>query len=57
MTKELLADILTNFSGLEMAILIGSRATGVVRSDSDWDLAIQWNRTLDFVQQLSATEQ
>lgn len=52
-----LSDILAAFSGLELAILIGSRATGTARADSDWDLAIQWHRGLDFVQQLAATEQ
>lgn len=52
-----LADILAGFTDLELAILIGSRATGTARPDSDWDLAIQWNRGLDFLQQLAATEQ
>lgn len=52
-----LADILAGFTDLELAILIGSRAAGTARPDSDWDLAIQWNRRLDFLQQLAATEQ
>lgn len=57
MTTDLLADILGNFTGLELAILVGSRATGNARADSDWDIAIQWSRGMDFIQQLAATEQ
>ena len=56
-TTKRLADILATFGDLELAILIGSRAAGVARPDSDWDLAIQWRRGMDFVQQLAATEQ
>lgn len=41
---------------LELAVLIGSQATGAAHPDSDWDIAIQWNRGMDFVQQLAATE-
>lgn len=48
--------MLHNIAELELAILIGSRATGTARQDSDWDIAIQWNRGMDFVQQLAATE-
>lgn len=50
-------DMLNAIADLELAILIGSRATGTSRPDSDWDIAIQWNRGMDFVQQLAATEQ
>jgi predicted nucleotidyltransferase len=49
--------MLNAIADLELAILIGSRATGTSRPDSDWDIAIQWNRGMDFVQQLAATEQ
>lgn len=41
----------------ELAVLIGSRANGTSRPDSDWDFAIQWVRTMGFLQQLAATEQ
>lgn len=56
-TAQQLADILSRTADLELAVLIGSRATGTARPDSDWDIAIQWSRGIDFVQQLAATEQ
>lgn len=52
-----LSDTLSTISDLELAILIGSRATGTARTNSDWDIAIQWIRGIDFVQQLAITEQ
>lgn len=52
-----LSDMLNTIADLELAILIGSRATGTARTDSDWDIAIQWRRGLNFVQQLAITEQ
>jgi uncharacterized protein len=57
MTVKRLSDILIHVPDLELAILIGSRATGAARPDSDWDIAIQWSRALDFFQQLAVTEQ
>jgi len=56
-TTQKLSAILNSIDGLELAILIGSRASGTSRPDSDWDIAIQWCRGTDFVQQLAATEQ
>ena len=56
-TAQHVSDILRTIPALELAILIGSRATNTARPDSDWDIAIQWNRGLDFVQQLAVTEQ
>ena len=52
-----LRDILAAVPGLELAILIGSRATGSARPESDWDIAIQWDRSLGFIEQLAASEQ
>lgn len=54
---EHLFNIFDNISDLELAIVIGSRTTGVTRPDSDWDIAIRWHRSLTFIQQLAATEQ
>lgn len=56
MITDQLADILAGFTDLELAILIGSRATGTARADSDWDIAIQWSFGMDFIHQLAATE-
>lgn len=52
-----LCDMLASEPDLELAIIIGSRATNTARLDSDWDIAIQWSRGLGFVEQLAATEQ
>lgn len=41
MTTDLLADILKNFSDLELTILIESRSTEAAQPGSDWDLAIR----------------
>ena len=52
-----LCGTLATIPDLELAILVGSRATKTARPDSDWDIAIQWVRSLGFVEQLAATEQ
>jgi predicted nucleotidyltransferase len=57
MTVSQLSGIFSAMPNLELAILIGSRATGTARLDSDWDIAIQWSRGVDFFQQLADTEQ
>ena len=41
---------------LEFAVLIGSRATGTNTAPSDWDIALQWHRDLDWMDQLGRTE-
>lgn len=56
MKHALLCDIFAAIPDLELAILVGSRATNKARPDSDWDIAIQWDRSLGFVEQLAATE-
>lgn len=42
---------------LEIAVLIGSRATGHSHENSDWDIAIQWHRQSEPEQQFGLTEQ
>jgi len=54
---EKVVAIIIGVTELELAILIGSRATGAAHPDSDWDIAIQWRRGMDFIQQLAVTEQ
>lgn len=51
-----LGGVLATVPDLELAILIGSHATGTAHPDSDWDIAIQWARSLSFLEQLSAAE-
>lgn len=42
--------------GPEIAVLIGSRATGRAHADSDWDVAIQWPIQLAPFDVLARTE-
>lgn len=42
--ESLLQRALGEAEELDFAVLIGSRARGEAREDSDWDLAIQWAR-------------
>lgn len=48
--------LLREVSGLEFAALIGSRARGDGSAASDWDLAVQWVRGLDWLERLGRTE-
>lgn len=42
---------------LEMAVLVGSRASGSrARDDSDWDIAIQWQAALSLFDTLARSE-
>ena len=41
---------------LEFAVLVGSRAAGMHTTASDWDIALQWRRDLDWMEQLGRTE-
>ena len=41
---------------LEFAVLVGSRASGTHTAASDWDIALQWRRDLDWMEQLGRTE-
>lgn len=56
-THKIISTLFDTIAPLELAILIGSRATGAAGPDSDWDMAIQWSRGMDFIQQLAITEQ
>ena len=51
-----LSTVLASVDNLELAVIIGSRANGTARPDSDWDIALQWSRSLTFTEQLAATE-
>ena len=51
-----LQQVLQRQAGLAFAVLVGSRATGQQRPDSDWDIALQWTPTVDAYAALGATE-
>ena len=53
---ELLEQICHKKNKLELAILIGSRASDSASIDSEWDIALQWDREVDFMGQLAETE-
>lgn len=53
------ADLRLFFAGreeIELALLIGSRASGRVREHSDWDFAIQWRKDIPWIDRLAKTE-
>ena len=51
-----LQQVLQRQPDLAFAVLVGSRATGQQRPDSDWDVALQWAPTVDAYSALGATE-
>jgi predicted nucleotidyltransferase len=51
-----LAPVLRQTPQLQFAVLVGSRATGKAHANSDWDIALQWNPAMDWMEQLGATE-
>jgi uncharacterized protein len=51
-----LQKIITAEPDLEFAVLIGSRAQGAETTHSDWDIALQWRRDMDWLEQLGRTE-
>jgi predicted nucleotidyltransferase len=54
--KETVKRALAEVPELELAVLIGSRATGMARADSDWDIAIQWRYAPPLWEESAATE-
>ena len=53
---EELSFILSSDPELELAVLIGSRADGTARPESDWDLAIQWLGPPPYMRCMALTE-
>jgi len=47
---------LTAEPNLEFAVLIGSRADNRHTSNSAWDIALQWQKDMNWLEQLSRTE-
>jgi uncharacterized protein len=48
--------LLTVEPDLEFAVLIGSRALATQTTGSDWDIALQWRKDMDWLEQLGRTE-
>jgi predicted nucleotidyltransferase len=53
---QTLTQTLAEQPGLLFAVLVGSRASGKAHSNSDWDIALQWNYQLDWMDVLGRTE-
>lgn len=56
MTISTIQKALETQSDLELAVLVGSRADGRAHAESDWDIAIQWNRDITMLDNLANTE-
>jgi uncharacterized protein len=50
------AQVCQSNNNLELAFLVGSQASGKATTNSDWDIALQWTREMDFMHQLAQTE-
>jgi len=56
MTISAIKQVLQAESELELAVLVGSQSDGHAHADSDWDIAIQWNRQMSPLDNLANTE-
>jgi predicted nucleotidyltransferase len=52
----LLEQLLSGVPELEFAVLVGSRAQGTARTESDWDIALKWHPQADWLALLGAQE-
>lgn len=48
--------LFARYAELEFAVLVGSRASGHARPDSDWDIAIRWQPDVSAYRRLELTE-
>lgn len=51
-----LSTLLSDETGLEFAILVGSRADGSSGPESDWDIALQWSPEVPWLERLGRSE-
>ena len=51
-----LQEVLAAWSELEFAVLVGTRANGTERMESDWDIAVYWRDGLPWLERVSKTE-
>lgn len=56
MTVLKIQQILDAQTELELAVLVGSRIDGRALPESDWDIAIQWQREVTMLDNLANTE-
>jgi hypothetical protein len=54
--EQVIRSILQSDDLLEFAVLVGSRALGTAKLDSDWDIALQWPISQDWMTMLGRTE-
>jgi len=54
--RQALGQLLSGETDIEFAVLVGSRTTGTTHSGSDWDIALQWDARLDWIEVLGKTE-
>jgi predicted nucleotidyltransferase len=54
--EQVIRSILQSDDLLEFAVLVGSRALGTAKSDSDWDIALQWVISQNWMTMLGRTE-
>ena len=55
-TIDQLRNLFAQQANIELALLIGSRALGQAREESDWDFAVQWRRDIPWGDVLEHTE-
>lgn len=48
--------VLAQRGDLAFAVLVGSRASGTAHEGSDWDIGIQWSKSMPATDKLRATE-
>ena len=51
-----LKPVLSATPGLAFAVLVGSRANGTAHAESDWDIAVLWDASIDWMESLAAHE-
>jgi predicted nucleotidyltransferase len=53
---KILRETFSQTPGLEFVVLVGSRVNGTATEHSDWDIALQWQKEIDWLEQLGRTE-
>ncbi|MDM7323295.1 MAG: nucleotidyltransferase domain-containing protein [Gammaproteobacteria bacterium] len=51
-----LQQVLAQHEGLNFAVLVGSRAQGTARPESDWDIALSWALGIDWLERIARSE-